>query len=116
MNGRPGTKIKQPWFMAFAGLWERWQSPAGEVIESCTIIVTGANSLMQPIHERMPVILAPEDWEAWLEPENQNPAALQGFLRPYPAEAMTAWPVSTLVNSPRHAEAGCVEALGNRPV
>jgi putative SOS response-associated peptidase YedK len=77
--------------------------------------VTAANALMRPIHERMPVILAAKDWAAWLDPENQNPAALQGCLRPYSADAMTAWPVSTLVNSPRHDEAGCVVELGNRP-
>jgi putative SOS response-associated peptidase YedK len=63
----PGSKTKQPWFialrdrepMAFAGLWERWRSPEGEDLESCSIIVTDANDLMRPIHDRMPVVLAP---------------------------------------------------------
>jgi putative SOS response-associated peptidase YedK len=71
----PGSKNKQPWFialkdretMAFAGLWEVWQNPEGVSIESCTIIVTTANEIMRPIHDRMPVILAPGDWDAWLE-------------------------------------------------
>ena len=115
----PGSKIKQPWFitledrqpMAFAGLWERWRSPEGEELESCSIIVTDANALMRPIHDRMPVILAPDAWSAWLEPENKDAQALQNLLKPYPAEGMVAWPVSTLVNSPRNDSVECLEAL-----
>ena len=114
-----GSKVKQPWFialkdrepMAFAGLWERWRSPEGEDLESCSIIVTDANAIMRPIHDRMPVILAPEDWSAWLEAGAKDAGGLQGLLKPYPAEGMTAWPVSTKVNSPRNDSAGCVAAL-----
>jgi len=89
----PGSKTKQPWFivlrdrepMAFAGLWERWRSQEGEDLESCSIIVTDANELMQPIHDRMPVILAPGDWDAWLETEAKDPGGLQSLLKPYSA-------------------------------
>ncbi|MDD5410207.1 MAG: SOS response-associated peptidase [Methylobacter sp.] len=113
----PGSKVKQPWFialrdrepMAFAGLWERWHSPEGDELESCSIIVTDANELMRPIHERMPVILAPEDWSAWLEPDAMNAQALQNLLKPYSAEDMAAWPVSTKVNSLRNDSAECLE-------
>jgi putative SOS response-associated peptidase YedK len=116
----PGSKIKQPWFivlvdrepMAFAGLWERWRSPEGEELESCSIIVTNANEIMRPIHDRMPVILAPCDWDAWLEPDAKDAGALQGLLKPYSAEGMVAWPVTTKVNSPRNDSVGCMEALG----
>ncbi len=115
----PGSKVKQPWFitledsqvMALAGLWERWRSPEGEDIESCSIIVTDANEIMRPIHDRMPVILAPGDWDAWLEAEAKDAGRLQGLLKPYPAEGMKAWPVSTKVNSPRNDSADCLEAL-----
>lgn len=114
-----GSKTKQPWFialrnhepMAFAGLWERWRSPEGEDLESCTIIVTNANEIMQPIHDRMPVILAPKAWNAWLEPDVQNTGGLQDLLKPYPAEDMVAWPVSTKVNSPRNDSKECLEAV-----
>ena len=58
-----------PAAFAFAGLWEHWQGAAGEAIESCSIIVTEANDLIQPIHDRMPVILSPEDYALWLDPE-----------------------------------------------
>jgi putative SOS response-associated peptidase YedK len=114
----PGSKTKQPWFivlrdrepMAFAGLWERWRSQEGDDLESCSIIVTDANELMRPIHDRMPVILAPEDWGAWLETEAKEAGGLQCLLKPYSAEGMTAWPVSTMVNSPRNDSVECVEA------
>lgn len=116
----PGSKVKKPWFialrdrepMAFAGLWERWRSPEGKELESCSIIVTDANEIMRPIHDRMPVILAPDDWSVWLEPEAKDAGVLQGLLKPYSAEGMAAWPVSTKVNSPQNDSVECMEALG----
>jgi putative SOS response-associated peptidase YedK len=115
----PDSKIKQPWFivlgdrepMAFAGLWEQWRSPEGEELESCSIIVTDANEIMRPIHDRMPVILGPEDWDAWLETDAKDAGSLQSLLKPFPADDMTAWPVSTKVNSPRNDSVECLEAL-----
>ncbi len=84
---------------AFAGLWDMWRDPRGHIVESCTIITTEANELLQPIHDRMPVIL-PEDVEPlWLDNGIQDGAALVSLLAPYPSEAMTAYEVSTLVNS-----------------
>ena len=84
---------------AFAGLWDTWRDPRGDVIESCTIITTEANDLLQPIHDRMPVIL-PEDVEPlWLDNGIQDGAALVSLLAPYPSEAMRTYEVSTLVNS-----------------
>ena len=84
---------------AFAGLWDAWQDPQGEVVESCTIITTEANELVRPIHDRMPVIL-PEDVESlWLDEGMQDAAALVSLLGPYPAERMERYEVSTLVNS-----------------
>jgi putative SOS response-associated peptidase YedK len=114
-----GAKLKQPWFiaprdrepMAFAGLWERWKNPEGREVESGTIIVTAANDLMQPIHERMPVILAPDDWGIWLAPEAGNTKILQNLLQPYPDDDLTAWPVSTKVNSPKNDSEECIEPL-----
>lgn len=84
---------------AFAGLWDTWRDPRGEVVESCTIITTEANELLQPIHDRMPVIL-PEDVEPlWLDSGMQDATALVSLLAPYPSEAMTTYEVSPLVNS-----------------
>ncbi|MDD5319494.1 MAG: SOS response-associated peptidase [Methylococcales bacterium] len=116
---KPDSKIKQPWFialqgrepMAFAGLWEQWRSPEGEELESCSIIVTEANELMRPIHERMPVILAPEVWDAWLKADAKDAGDLQILLKPYPTEGMEAWRVSTRINNPRNDSVECMEPL-----
>ena len=85
---------------AFAGLWDAWRDPKGEVVRFCTIITTGANDLLGPIHVRMPVILPRELESLWLDHDIQDPAALDGILRPYPAEAMEVHEVSSMVNSP----------------
>ena len=90
---------------AFAGLWSRWRDPAGETIESCTIITTAANAVVAPIHARMPVILAPDNYARWLDPANDA----RPLLRPFPAEALTAYPVSPRVNAVRNDDAGLIE-------
>jgi putative SOS response-associated peptidase YedK len=107
-KAQPGTKTKTPYFIhmqdrrpfAFAGLWDIWTSPDGSEIKSCTIITTGPNSLMETIHNRMPVILNPRDYNQWLEPAPQAPEGLLPLIQSYPAEKMSAHPVSSLVNKP----------------
>lgn len=102
-----GTKVKQPYAIAMkdrspfglAGLWENWKDPvSGEWVRSFCVITTDANALVAEIHDRMPVILAPGDYDRWLgdEPDPRD------LLRTYPAEPMTMWPVSTRVNSPKN--------------
>ncbi|PAX59948.1 SOS response-associated peptidase [Brunnivagina elsteri] len=100
---------KQPF--AFAGLWEHWQPPEGEEIVSCTILTTNANELMQPIHDRMAVILQPEDYDLWLDVQVQDPEMLKPLLQPFPAEAMTAYAVSTVVNNARNNTSECIVPL-----
>lgn len=110
---------KQPFYIrmrdgrpfAFAGLWERWRGSDDVVIESCTLLTTGPNELMRPLHNRMPAILHPKDYDLWLDPEVQRPDLLQAVLLPYPAEEMTAYPVSRWVNSPDHDDPRCIEPL-----
>ena len=85
---------------AFAGLWDAWRDPKGEVVRSCTIITTGANDLLGPIHDRMPVILPSELESMWLDEDFQDPVALTGILTPFSAEAMEVHEVSSMVNSP----------------
>lgn len=111
---------KQPTFIhmadrnpfALAGLWETWQSPDGGILETCTILTTSPNELMEPIHNRMPVILEPEDYNTWLIPGDQPNTALH-LLRPFPSEKMATYPVSTWVNSPAHDDAQCIAPLEN---
>jgi putative SOS response-associated peptidase YedK len=95
--------------MAFAGLWERWEVPEGDAIESCTIITTEANTLVAPVHARMPVILYPADHQLWLDPTVENRGALESVLLPYDPAAMRGYPVSTYVNSPRNEDPACIE-------
>jgi putative SOS response-associated peptidase YedK len=96
---------------AFAGLWERWQAPEDEVIESCTILTTDANDLTQPIHHRMPVMLKPRDYNLWLDPEIKDPNLLKPLLRPYPSEEMVAEPLSPKVNKASYDAPDCVQVF-----
>ncbi len=96
---------------AFAGLWETWQPPAGMAIESCAILTTEPNSLLAPIHNRMPVILTRKDYAAWLDPKPCAGAQLVELLQPFPADRMEAYEVSTLVNRPTNDDASCIEPL-----
>ena len=104
-----GAEGKQPYYItlktnepfAFAGLWDHWTSPDGSEMESFSIIVTAANDIVRPIHDRMPVILGRESYESWLgETGTPSRTKLAILLRPYPAELMRAYPVSRAVNSP----------------
>jgi len=88
--------------LCFAGLWDRWESPQGEAVDSCTILTTSSNRLIAPIHQRMPVILRRESFPLWLAAETADPEILEPLYLPYPADLMEMWPVSPLVNSPRN--------------
>jgi len=102
--------VKYPWYislksgepMTFAGIWETWHTKdakgEGETIESCCIITTDANALMQPIHDRMPVILDQDQWETWLSPHIKQPDKLIPLIRSHAPEAMQAWPVTRELN------------------
>jgi putative SOS response-associated peptidase YedK len=116
---RKRGKSKQPMYIglpehqpfAFAGLWEVWHDAEGAALSTCTIITTAANAFMQPIHERMPVILPAAAEAHWLDQRIVEPEQLLSCLTPYPAEAMVAYPVSSLVNSPRHNSPECIAPL-----
>jgi putative SOS response-associated peptidase YedK len=92
---------------AFAGLWESWDK--GDGLRSCTIITTDANDLVGEVHNRMPVILHPEDYEMWLDPDFDEREPLTTLLKPFPAEAMETYMVSRRVNKPSNNEPGVVE-------
>ena len=112
----PGSKSKIPHFIhlrdrqpfAFAGLWDSWNSEDGSEIRSCTIITTEPNQLLVNIHNRMPVILKPESYKDWIKVGENDPYLLMSFLKPFPNEAMEAYPVSTMVNSPQNDSPDCV--------
>jgi len=92
--------VKNNPIFSMAGLWERWKSPDGGVIDSFSIITTEANSFMKPIHSRMPVILKQEDEKTWLT--GKDPEQILALLKQFPSDEMDAYPVSKLVNSARN--------------
>jgi putative SOS response-associated peptidase YedK len=94
-----------------AGLWERWHGKEGETIESCTIIVTDANTLVRELHDRMPVILAPEDYASWLDPENKDAEGLRALLRPPDLAPWMRVQVSRKVNSLRNDSPELIEPV-----
>jgi putative SOS response-associated peptidase YedK len=108
---------KQPFFFrirderpfGFAGLWERWEGEGGRVINSCAILTTEANEVLRPVHDRMPVILHPDDYELWLGGDARELDLVKEMLRRYPAGEMTCYPVGTLINSPRNQGEGLID-------
>jgi putative SOS response-associated peptidase YedK len=109
----PGQKAKQPYLiarsdgepLAFAGLWEEWRGPdrdGDERLRSASIITTAPNDLMATIHDRMPVILPPTAWDAWLDPDDADVDALGKLLVPAPSDLLVLRPVSTAVNNVRN--------------
>lgn len=94
-----------------AGIWEEWRSPEGSVLRTCAIITTEANERLRPIHNRMPAILLPQGYDAWLDPHNHRAAELLSLLRPYPAEELEGFPVSRWVNRAEYDGPECVRPL-----
>ena len=121
---RPAGKRKQPYAIglksgepiAFAGLWERCRLPSGEIVRSFTIVVGEPNELVAPIHDRMPVIVHPRDWPAWLGEESADIDRLRAIMQPYPANERKAWPVSTRVSSPENDDAALIEPIEGQAV
>lgn len=117
----PGEKRKRPHAVqmrggesfAMAGVWEFWRprdDPGHPGIASCAILTTDANELMRQVHHRMPVIVPPDRYRAWLDPRTPDPA-IRDLLRPYPSDAMEAWPIGLRVNNPRADDASILAPL-----
>jgi putative SOS response-associated peptidase YedK len=96
---------------AFAGLFERWRDPSGQWMKSCSILTTTPNALTSAVHDRMPVILSPDDYNVWLDPGMTNVQIVCELLKPYDAGLMRAYPVSTRINHVANDDEGC-----SRPV
>ena len=88
--------------LAFAGIWDSWRTPEGEILETCAILTTTANSLMAPLHDRMPVLLHRTEFDLWLDRSMNNPEKLQRLYQSYPAELLQEREVSSMVNNPTH--------------
>jgi len=100
-------KVGDGGVFAFAGLWDSWQSPQGHAVETCTILTTTPNELLADVHDRMPVILAPEHYGRWLNPSMQDAASAVGLLKPCDSNLMRRYPVSTRVNLVANDDPAC---------
>jgi putative SOS response-associated peptidase YedK len=116
---RISSKEKQPYnfgmiddsVFAFAGLWERWRDPAGEVVETCTILTTKPSALVAEVHDRMPAILKPEDYELWLDPGMTDAALVADCLKPFDPRLMKKYPVSTRVSRTENDDPECAREV-----
>jgi putative SOS response-associated peptidase YedK len=114
-----GRRFRQPYriepagggLLALAGLYERWQGAEGERVDSCTILTTRANATLAPLHDRMPVILPREAWDAWLDPDASDPARLRALLAASPPGPLEVHPVGLRVNDPRHDDPECARPV-----
>lgn len=112
---------KQPYYFslkaggafALGGVWESWRAPDGNILRTCCLITTGPNDLMVPVHDRMPVIVSPDDYEMWLAGDSRDALTL---IRPYRAEEMQAWPVSKRVSRSGEEGADLVCPIGEERV
>lgn len=109
-------KIKQPYYIslklgepaAIGGLWESWRAPDGNILRTVCVVTTSPNTVMEPIHDRMPVIVAPENWQSWL---SGMPEDVAGMVAPYRDGELQAWPVSRRVSKTQDDDAGLIEPI-----
>jgi putative SOS response-associated peptidase YedK len=113
------AKLKQPFcfevddgeLFAFAGIWDGWKNAEGQWIKTCSILTTNPNALTSTVHDRMPVILDPGNYDLWLDPGMQDVNAISQLLKPYDARLMRCYPVSTRVNSGANDDEDCSRAV-----
>jgi putative SOS response-associated peptidase YedK len=112
-------KAKQPYcfevnggeLFAFAGLWDGWKDPNGNWIRTCSILTTTPNAVTSAVHDRMPVILNPDNYDLWLDPGMQNVAAVSELLKPFDARLMRCYPVSTRINHVANDDEECARPI-----
>jgi len=120
-SGAPGQRVPfhlalaQDGLFGMAGLYETWQGPGGEIVESCSILTRDADAVVRAIHERMPVLLPPAAYAAWLDPEPLEPDALEALLGRPRQDPLHLTPVSTRVNRVEFDDAGCLEPRADPP-
>ena len=108
--------MKDGSIFAFAGLWDRWKSPNGQLIDSCSILTTAPNKLLNDVHDRMPVILPPRHYQTWLTAPVTESERLAEILVPFDAALMARYPVSSLVNGAKNDSPECAQEVSNPEV
>jgi putative SOS response-associated peptidase YedK len=120
-KGKKGEKqaflfrMRSSGLFGIAGLYETWLGVGGEVIETAALLTTEANAVVERVHKRMPVILAPSDYEHWLDSKNRDSDSVAPLMAPCPVDWIEAIPVSERVNNPRFDDPGCIEAVDPGP-
>jgi len=104
-------RIRESSIMGLAGIWEEWKTPEAALLETFAILTTTSNRLIEPIHDRMPVILHPREYDLWLDREVTDPEKLKRLYHPYLSELLEICRVSDLVNSPRNNSPACIEPV-----
>jgi putative SOS response-associated peptidase YedK len=113
-------KTKQPYCLevyggelfAFAGIWDRWRDAGGKIVETCSILTTVPNAVTLAVHDRMPVILDPYNYDLWLDPGMRDAGAASDLLKPYDARLMRCYPVSTRINHVANDDPECSAPVG----
>jgi putative SOS response-associated peptidase YedK len=108
-------KTKQPYcfgvgkaeMFAFAGIWDRWKDPSGNWVKTCSILTTTPNAVTSPVHDRMPVILGQDSYDLWLDPGMNDVDTATELLRPYGAQFMRRYPISTRINHVTNDDEEC---------
>jgi putative SOS response-associated peptidase YedK len=116
-------KAKQPYcfevndgeLFAFAGLWDRWKSPDGNWIKTCSILTTTPNAVTSPVHDRMPVILDPDSYNLWLDPGMRDVGAASELLKPCDGRLMRCYPISTRINHVANDDEECSQPVESMP-
>jgi putative SOS response-associated peptidase YedK len=114
--GTPARPQETPWAFrlkgggpfAFAGIWESWKPPEGPALCTCAILTAAPNDVVRPVHDRMPLVLPPEHYGAWLDRSLTDPAGLKQLLRPYPADLTEALPLAPFVNGTKNDGPECL--------
>jgi len=109
-------RLKNDRPLAFAGLYDTWKSPLGPPLKTCTIITGPANSLVEPVHDRMPIILPREIEALWIDRSIEDQDRLLGLLTPYPADEMESFEVSSKVNSVKNNSPECIEPVDSKSI
>lgn len=104
-------EVNEGQLFAFAGLWEGWKDPSGKWIKTCTILTTTPNAVTSAVHDRMPVILDPSDYDLWIDPGMEDTNAVSQLLKPFDAAAMRSYPVSNRVNHVVNDDEACASPV-----
>lgn len=108
-------EVNEGELFAFAGLWDCWKGSSGKAVETCSILTTTPNAVTSAVHDRMPVILEPDTYDLWLDPGMRDMRVVSDLLKPFDAQLMRCYPVSTRINHVANDDEECSQAVESMP-